>query len=100
MRFAFLLPLLGLAACTTRPDLGLIEPPPQGEAAEACHGESLAAFVGQPRSEALGRQMLAASDARTIRWVARGQMVTMEFSAERLTVYLDAAQRVERANCG
>ena len=32
MRLAFLLPLLGLAACTTRPDLGLIEPPPQSEA--------------------------------------------------------------------
>ena len=29
-----------------------------------------------------------------------GMMVTMDFRADRLTVYLDAANRVERASCG
>ena len=38
--------------------------------------------------------------ARTLRWVGYGMAVTMDFSPHRLTVYLDKANRVERASCG
>ena len=44
--------------------------------------------------------MLAASGAKTLRWVAKGMMVTMDYRGDRLTIHLDAANRVERANCG
>ncbi|MCY7398715.1 MAG: hypothetical protein LH466_07765 [Sphingomonas bacterium] len=44
--------------------------------------------------------MLAASGARTLRWVAKGMMVTMEYRGDRLTVHLDANNRVESATCG
>jgi hypothetical protein len=44
--------------------------------------------------------MLRASGARTIRWVPKGGVVTMEYSAERITVSLDGSNRVERASCG
>ena len=44
--------------------------------------------------------ILAASGARTIRWVPKGTVVTMEFSAERVTVLLDGDNKVERASCG
>ncbi len=44
--------------------------------------------------------MLTASGARTIRWVPKGGVVTMDFNPSRLTVQLDGANRVERANCG
>ncbi len=37
---------------------------------------------------------------RTVRWVAKGTMITMDYSGDRLTVYLDAAGRIERTNCG
>ena len=44
--------------------------------------------------------MLAETGARHLRWVAKGMMVTMDYRDDRLTVYLDANNRVERASCG
>jgi len=95
MRHAFLTPLFALAACATAP-AGPVVAQPSG----TCRNDALAAFVGQPATQALGTQMLSASGARALRWVAKGMMVTMEFREDRLTVYLDAANRVERASCG
>ena len=94
MRSAFLFPALVLAACATTVDPVVAEP------AATCRNDALAGFVGQPATQALGAQMLAASGARQLRWVAKGMMVTMDYSGDRLTVYLDAAGRVERASCG
>ena len=68
--------------------------------AGACRNDSLAQFVGQPANEQLGARMLAASGAKTIRWVPKGGVITMEFNPSRLTVQLDGSNRVESANCG
>ena len=95
MRTASLLPTLILAACATTP-----ADPVVAEPTETCRRDALASFVGQPRSAKLGARMLAASGARTVRWVAKGMMVTMDYRGDRLTVHLDANNRVERANCG
>jgi hypothetical protein len=65
-----------------------------------CSNAGLERFVGQPATEALGSEMLRVSGARVLRWLQPGQIVTMEFSAERLTVHLDSSNRVERASCG
>ena len=86
---------LALAACTiaeSDPVHGL----PEGN----CRSEPLAQFVGQPASQELGARMMSASGARVIRWVPKGGVVTMDFSPNRLTIQLDAANRVETANCG
>ena len=65
-----------------------------------CRGDELGRFVGQAASQELGAEMLRATGARTLRWVAKGMMVTMDFREDRLTVWLTADNRVERANCG
>jgi hypothetical protein len=87
---------LPLAACTVATSDGTAPGIPPG----TCHNEALAQFAGQAASQDLGTQMLRASGARTIRWVAKDSMVTMEFSPERVTVYLDGTNKVERASCG
>ena len=69
-------------------------------AGPTCRGEIPQSFIGQPASRDLAARMMAATGARTVRWVAHGMAVTMEYSAQRLTVYLDASGRVERAACG
>ena len=91
----FLLPLLVAACATTAP-----ADPVVAEPAETCRGEALASFAGQPATAALGARMLRDSGARTLRWVPQGMMVTMDYRGDRLTVRLDAANRVERASCG
>lgn len=88
--------ILALAACTVAQSDATADAGPAG----TCRNEALAQFNGQAASQELGARMLAASGARAIRWVAKGMMVTMEFRADRITVYLDASNRVERASCG
>jgi hypothetical protein len=40
------------------------------------------------------------SGAHVLRWVPNGSVVTMEFSADRVTIYLDANNKIERVSCG
>lgn len=87
--------MLALAACTIA-ESDPVQSMPEG----SCRSEPLAQFVGQTASRDLGARMLSASGARIIRWVPKGGVVTMDFSPSRLTVQLDAANRVESANCG
>ena len=94
MRKAALLTTLTLAACATS------APPADIPPAGACQSEGLAQFVGQPASQQLGADMQRVSGARTLQWVGHGMMVTMDFSPQRLRVFLTADNRVERAACG
>ena len=92
-----MLAALFLTGCTTT----MAGPPVVGETPGfTCRGDALASFAGQPATTELGARMLAETGARHLRWVAKGMMVTMDYRADRLTVYLDANNRVERASCG
>jgi len=85
-----------LAACMVTPS----GQPGAGEPVGSCRNEGLGQFVGQPATQELGARMLRESGARTIRWVPKGGIITMEFSPNRLTVMLDGSNRVEAARCG
>ena len=89
--------ILLLAACAPA-----TLPPVQerGAASGECRQEGLDRFIGQTASAALGMELLTASGARTLRWVAPGMAVTMDFSPQRLTVSYDQAMRIERLACG
>src|SRR5688572_27932170 len=99
MREVLLLPALALAGCATAappaPDV-----PIHGEVPGYTCRDPGDGFVGQVATAELGARLLAQSGARTLRWVAHGSMITMEFSPSRLTVHLDAGGRVERVSCG
>ena len=72
---------------------------PVGEA-KLCMGDALPSFAGQPGTAATGAAILKASGASVLQWVPAGTMVTMEFRANRVRIYLDASGKVERASCG
>lgn len=84
-----------LAACTIAESK-----PVDGMPVASCSDGKLAAFIGQSANQQLGTQILAASGARTLRWVPKGGAVTMDYRPDRVTVALDEANRVERINCG
>ena len=96
MRLASLLLLMPLTACTAAAS----EPPASGEPVATCRGDGLSAFIGRTADAELGKRMLAASGARDLRLVGPDTMVTMDFRADRLTVHVDAANKVLRAACG
>ena len=104
---------LVLTACGSRTHPGasnpLILPPAYGTpsapvqaapAAGECNNAGLARFTGQAGTAASGAEMLRVSGARVIRWVQPGQMVTMDYSPQRLTVHLAAGNVIQRAACG
>jgi hypothetical protein len=98
MRHIILTSLLPLAACTVATSdqtADGLPPVPTN-----CSNETLTQFVGQPAGQELGARMLRASGARTIRWVPKGGVITMDFNPTRLTVQLDGSNRVETASCG
>jgi hypothetical protein len=81
-----------LAACATTQ--------PVSPAGGVCSNAALQQFVGQPATADLGAKMLAASGAKTLQWVAAGMMVTMEYREDRVRIYLDEGNRVQRVSCG
>lgn len=90
------LSLLAIAACSTsaRP-----VPPANPEGAMCTVGQ-LNRYKGQPRSTELGQRIKAESGARTLRWLPKGTITTMEFREDRVNVRLDEHGRVEAVTCG
>jgi hypothetical protein len=84
---------LSLAACAAQ------SAPPSLQGDGTCDPANIQQFVGQQRSTQLEQEMRRVSHAATVRWVPQGTMITMEFSPQRLTVFLDANHRVERISC-
>jgi hypothetical protein len=93
MRKVALLTPIALAACAT----SAAAPPAAGG---VCHGDNLGQFAGRPATEALGAEVLRVSGARELRRVAHGMAVTMEYSEQRVTIWLTADNRVDRVTCG
>lgn len=85
---ALLLPAL-LSACATTPPSGRV-----------CRNDGLAQFVGRDASPRTLLDLQRVSGARDIRVIQPGMMVTMEFNANRVTVWIAPGNRIERASCG
>jgi len=98
MRHLIMLGLLPLSACGIAQSHATADTPAPAPA--SCRNEALAQFAGQVASQQLGARMLAASGARVLRWVPKGAVVTMDYREDRITIYLDGSNRVERASCG
>jgi len=86
---------LALGACATAQPM----PVHGGTPGATCDGSNLQQFIGRQASSELGAEMLRVSGAALLRWVPHGTAITMEFRPDRLTVFLDAANRVERPSC-
>ena len=88
--------LVVLAGCAAKP-----APETQAPALPGGCDASKAQFaVGHPPGLAIQDQARERSGARMIRALRPGQLVTMEYSAERLTLELDASGTVVRVRCG
>src|SRR5690348_12751586 len=86
-----------LSACSTAP----AEPVVHGQTpGHTCKEEGTAQFVGQTRSDAVGAKIRRASNAAVVRWAPPGVMLTMDFREDRVTVWLDAANKITKIRCG
>jgi hypothetical protein len=85
------------SAAEAKTVVGIDQVPPGSKCTQSA---ILNGFIGQPASVELAARMMAAARAPKLRWVAAGQAATMDFSAHRLTVQLDAQSRVVSMACG
>lgn len=83
--------MLLLAACVTEGG----SDPAQEPAADACGASGLQGLVGQPASTLDTMRF-----AQRMRVIRPGQAVTMDYSAERLNIAVDGAERISRVYCG
>ncbi|AVJ31357.1 MAG: I78 family peptidase inhibitor [Stenotrophomonas indicatrix] len=96
--------ILPLAACShaggnASADAGSL-PAKVSDGPQECRPEALDAFTGKTADEATIKKLVADSGARNARVVKPGMAVTMDFRQDRVTVQVDAQNRIERASCG
>lgn len=86
-----------IAACSTVQETGMPAPgtPPVDPDAPDCPAPQLQYLVGQRIGE-----VDTSTLPQPLRVVPHGMAVTMEYRAERTTVWLDDQDRVERVQCG
>jgi len=89
--------LLLSAAADAQRVVGLDQVPPGSKCEQTA---ILNSFLGQPASVDLAARLMAAARAPKLRWVAAGAVVTTDRNARRLTVQLDAQNRVLSMTCG
>ena len=97
LRLTLPLMLISLTACVGPEGA---KPSPTPVAATACGAEKVAHFIGSKRSDALAEEIKRLSGAERIRWIAPGQMVTMDFSETRLNVRTGPDGRITTISCG
>jgi hypothetical protein len=92
------LPLL-LAACATAPAAAPI--PIHGETpGHECNDAATDQFIGQSVSRSLGDAVLRTTHAEILRWGPPGVMLTMDFRADRVTVWYGPDNKVAKVHCG
>jgi len=68
-----------------------------GGTCDAARAQSL---MGRAASQSLGTEALRLSGARTLRWIAPGMAVTMDYRTDRLNVETNAQGQVIAIRCG
>ena len=75
-------------------------PVPGVDSVKTCDASNTSQFIGMTASAETQAAIKEATGSASLRLVHPDEMVTMEFSAERVTVHVDGADKVLRIVCG
>ena len=87
--------LLALGACAAAPAAQAPAAPPG-----SCDASKAQFAVGHEAGLAIQDRARERSGARSLRTLRPGQVITMEYSGDRLNLELDASAKVLRVSCG
>ena len=97
---------LPLAACsqppkstTGEPPQAVVDPVPVGSTDTPCRPEPVESLVGKVADAATVEKAVKDSGAKHARVVKPNMAVTMDFREDRLTIHVDAQNRIERIGC-
>jgi hypothetical protein len=97
MRSLVLFAAAALAACSTAPAEPVVHGTVPGH---ICNAVGTDNFIGQPGTSETGAAIMRATNSAVLRWAPPGYMLTMDFSASRVTVRLGPDYKVTAINCG
>ncbi|WP_037552778.1 I78 family peptidase inhibitor [Sphingomonas sp. URHD0057] len=86
-----------LVACSTAPAQPVVHGQTPGH---TCVEGAADSHFGEVRSDAVGKAILAATHAAVIRWAPPNVMLTMDYRADRVTIWLDEANKITKIRCG
>ena len=86
--------MMAMAGCATAAE----EAPVRGGG--SCDASRAQGLIGRASSQDLGREALRLTGARVVRVIPEGGMVTMDFSEDRVNLYLDGKNKVVKVACG
>jgi putative aminopeptidase FrvX len=86
-----------LAACSTAPAAPIVHGQTPGH---SCKTDGTAQFIGRVRTDRVGAAIKRVSNAAVLRWAPVGVMLTMDYREDRVTVHLDASNRITEIRCG
>ena len=86
-----------VAACSTAPAQPVMHGTVPGRICNAAGTES---FIGQEGTSESGAAIMRATNSAVLRWAPPGYMLTMDYSASRVTVRLDSTRKITAINCG
>ena len=90
--------LLAVTACASQPPAQADDPAPGGRT--ACDASTAQGAIGKPATADTIERVRVDSHSRVVRVLHPGQMVTMEFSAERVDIRVDANNVILAITCG
>lgn len=90
--------VLLLSACTPAAHAPAASTPTAGGG--ECNAGPIQSLVGQEASNELTERAMRDSGSSSVRVIAPGQAVTMDFRHDRLNLYTDAANLITRISCG
>jgi hypothetical protein len=91
------LALLAVAACAQAPAKPIIHGQTPGH---SCKTDGTDQFIGKTRSQRLEGAIRRVSNAAVLRWAPPGIMLTMDYRADRVTVWVDSSGKVTQLKCG
>jgi uncharacterized lipoprotein YajG len=90
VRFTMAISTMLLAGCATA----------QNAEARECRVEGAQSAIGKPAATGTIEGIRKRSGAKTVRVVRPGEMVTMDYRADRVTVTVDERQTIAKVACG
>ena len=86
-----------LGACSTVPAAPVVHGETPGH---TCVENAADSYISQARTDATGKAIQAATHAAVVRWAPPGVMLTMDYRADRVTIWLGPDNIITKIRCG
>ena len=97
MRSALLVAAVLMSACTTSTTDPVVHGDTPGHMCTTANTEQ---FIGREGTSETGAEIMKETHSAVLRWSPPGYMLTMDYRADRVTIWLGADRKITQIKCG